>query len=403
MRSTASVPLFLMSVFVGVGLVLAASTAKKAPSDVKSDSLLERDITPKEKVTNMLAPLISASGRFKSCPITAGYFVATSLYVLCMLLSNGFAHPLNNPSLGSSASTLSLFGINNPTLIVNEKQVYRLISSTFLCSGVLTYLMMLHSILRNIRHLERIMDNSKVFATACAVIMFSSNLTYALVSEGASCSSMAFVLGLNCFSIGMHYKTSPLYEFPRPLLLTTIHFLLVCFLFPFNNYIMMVMAMVTGAILPLAFKIDLSDESGKLVIGFNKPVLLGIGSISGIIFILLIAGVPNPNEIYVYPYATGCEMKYSLDITDIAGQLSGQDRRKLKDNNDYDGLCAQFCIPHLIELPFSWSMNKYTEYAMPDGLCVDIGYASHMADKTYSYWGYALDVELYYPTETDDE
>jgi len=416
LRITSSVPLFLLSVVTGLGLLFAASAARKEPSDVKSETLLNQEVTPKQKIINTLlnqevtpkqkiinalAPMISAAGRFKSCPITSGYFVATSFYFLFMIVSNGFTNPLNNPSLGPSASTLSLFGINNPTLIVDDKQVHRLLTSTFLCSGILTYIMILHSTFRCVRHLERILDNSKIFAIACLVIMFSSNLVYALVSEGASCSSMAFILGLNCFSIGMS-KTNPDLEFPSPLCLTIMQTLLACVLFPFNNFIMILTGMLTGSlILPRLFKVETSSNaSGKPAISFNSVALIGIGSVLGVIFILLLAGVPNPNEMYEYPFMTGCEMKYSLNIQDIADQLTGGGGRKMKED-DYDGLCAQICVPHLIVQPLSWSIAKFSDYSFLDGLCSEIGYETHVADSTYSYWGYSLDVELYYETNDD--
>jgi len=428
-RTAPSLPLFLMSLFFGVGLFFFASAAKRKSSEVDSSGLLEtsndehengqgekkdnyevkkdlKEQVNKSAKTKIYDTVISFAARFKSYPITSGYFMTTSLYLCCMILSGGFENPLDNPSLGPSASTMSSFGINNPTLIVYENQIFRLLTSTFLCSGILTYLMALHSVLRCIRHLECVIDNSEIFASACGVIMFSGNLFYAFCGEGASCSSMAFILGLNSFSISLSSKfRSEEVQIPCPWGLTVLQVILICVLFPFNSWIMVLPAMATGAALPFMLKMDTSSsKAGKPTIALNALLLLITIGFYLFLIILLLANVPRPDKMYKYPYLTGCDMKYSLEVDDIVDQFSNGEMRRLEKNEDENGgeLCAQFCVPHLIRMPLSWSIRKYTDYSLLDGMCTDLGYETHMADKTYTYWGYSLDVELYALLESDD-
>ena len=102
-------------------------------------------------------------------------------------------------------------------------------------------------------------------------------------------------------------------------------------------------------------------------------------------------------------------MMYTPDLDAVLGDFGGGgDRRRLNEETkrelgDYDGLCAQFCVPHLIDKPFEWSVAKYTDYEMSTGKCEDIGYGTHAADKTITYFGYSLDVEGYYEAGDDDQ
>jgi hypothetical protein len=107
---------------------------------------------------------------------------------------------------------------------------------------------------------------------------------------------------------------------------------------------------------------------------------------------------------YQYPYLTGCGMMYSTDVGSLVQNFGG---RRLGDGFDYDNVgCAQFCVPHLIEKPFYFGLKKYAaysenEYAVDYGLCEDIGYDEHIADTTFEYLRYPLDVEVYDVAQND--
>ena len=220
---------------------------------------------------------------FEDYPITAGYLVVVSFYFWTMILSSGFAHPVDNPSLGPTAATLSSFGINNPALIVYQSQFFRLITSGFLCSGIVTYGIAVACFMTQIRHIEtafvHLIDNTtrKHFFICFATILLGCNLVYACPSmeNGATCSTIAIAVGLNVQSIflarrynhipklrqihssdGMSTLTTVTKpannnpcSFPTPIRSTILVFMLVSLFFPFNNWLVMLGGAITGAII----------------------------------------------------------------------------------------------------------------------------------------------------------
>ena len=423
-RSSGSAFTFIASLSIGGILMMSAllSKSKSTPSsdsvtNDKSGALLsgETDTEPKngnrilQRMSGCLAPLLPMGKRFEQCPVTTFYFVATSLYFVLMLIDGSFTHPLNNPSLGPDATTLRKFGINNPTLIVDKKQIMRLVSSGFMCSGVLTYFIFSICVFRCMRHMERILCNTTAFGLISASIMLGSNLIYTCFGNGASCGSLGFVLGMNVFSISLGKKLGSVTELRRPTCITICFTFLAVTLFPFNSWILILSAMTIGALLPFAIakKIN-ADPSINEWMPKAAALSKGLYAIAGLyllIFVLILAGVPNPNELYQYPYLTGCKMMYSTDVGSLAQNFAS--RRRLGDNFDYDNVgCAQFCVPHLVERPFYYGLKKYadysgTEYAVEYGICEDIGYDEHIADQTFEYLHYPLDVEVYDVAQDD--
>ena len=424
-RSNGSAMTFITSLSIG-GILMMSALLWKSKSSLSSDSssstndksgaLLSGETETETKNRNRilqrmsgyLAPFLPMGKRFEQCPVTTFYFVATSLYFVFMLIDGSFTHPLNNPSLGPDATTLSKFGINNPTLIVDKKQIMRLVSSGFMCSGVLTYFIFSICVFRCMRHTERVLSNTATFALLSACIMLGSNLIYTCFGNGASCGSLGFVLGMNVFSMGLGKKLGSGSDLRRPTCITIFFTLLAVTVFPFNSWILILSAMLIGALLPLAIAKQ-SNADPTINEWMPNPAALskGIYAIGGLyllIFVLVLAGVPNPNELYQYPYLTGCKMMYSTDLGSLAQNFA---RRRLGDNFDYDNQgCAQFCVPHLVERPFYYGLKKYadysgTEYAVEYGICEDIGYDDHIADQTFEYLHYPLDVEVYNVAQDD--
>jgi len=157
---------------------------------------------------------------------------------------------------------------------------------------------------------------------------------------------------------------------------------------------------VIGAIIPSLINVGNSCEGTrnqwKLTTSANSKKTAIVGALFLLMFILILSGVPNPNSLYQYPFLTGCTMMYSTDVGTFINNAG----------YDFDNLCAQFCVPHLIEKPFYFGLKKYadysgTEYAVNYGICEDIGYSEHIADQTFSYMAYPLDVEVYDINEND--
>ena len=404
-RSNESVPLFMMSLSVGAVLMTSALLWKSKLSIDKNGPLMSDEMTSDptsllQRANKVLAPLLPMGKRFEKCPFTTFYFVTTTLYFMCMMIDGGFTHPLNNPSLGPSATVLSKFGINNPTLIADKKQIFRLVSSSFMCSGVLTYIIVTLCVFKCLRHAERASDNTPTFTLSALCVMLGSNLIYACFGSGASCGSVGFVLGMNAFSFGLSKKLV-VSGLTRPTCSTIFLTIVAMVLFPFNSWILILSALVIGAFLPCVIMKQGNQDFDDTNVWMSKPAELsktvhGFTGVFAIIFILILAGVPNPNELYQYPYLTGCKMMYSTDLAQFFGG------RRLGDGFDYNNIgCAQFCVPHLVEKPFYYGLKKYAsysedvEYSVEYGLCEQIGYDEHIADTTFEYMKYPLDVEVY--------
>jgi len=416
-KTASSAPYLALSAVLGSILTLLASLSRSR-SENKSEephdeTYYKEDLLDKqslaEKTANAVSPMVPFAQRFEKCPITSGLFLTTTVYFLAMLIFGGFEHPLNNPSLGPSAATLSTFGINNPTLVVTKNQILRLFTSPVVCSGVITYLMFTSFIFKCMRHVEAAISSNIVFGAVLLVIAFGSNLIYTLCGEGASCGSLALALGMNTFSIAMSRKYGFDLQFPRLWVSTFFATLFAVTLLPFNSWIMIVAAMSIGAfVAPFIVNMDDYFVKQNHLERLSKVPLIVISAVYSVIFILILSNVPKPDVAYQYPYLTGCAMMYTPDLDAVMGDFGGE--RRLQEEmeaerelGDYDGLCAQFCVPHLINRPFEWSVAKYTDYEMSRGKCEDIGYDAHAADKTITYFGYSLDVEGYYSSGDDDD
>ena len=419
-KTASSFPFFSLSAALGLLLALTASISRSKREKVVSNEYTIEASEPspqkskwslfKRSITALLNPILPLVQRYEKCPITSGIFLTVTLYFIFMLIEGGFDHPFNNPSLGPSATTLSTYGINNPTLIVEKKQVIRLFSSSFLCSGVLTYLIFTRSVFKCMRHVEAALSSNIVFATVLFIIGIGSNLIYTLVGQGASCGSLALSLGLNTFSITMSRKYGFDLQFPRPWFAVVINTLFGVLLFPFNSWIMIVAALLLGAfVAPMAVKMDDYFSVQSHIERVKKGVLVGILVIYFVMFVLILCNVPKPDTYYQYAYLTGCSMMYTYDLQSIMDDFGFGGRRRMTtmrqlggDGFNYDELCAQVCVPHLIDKPFYYGVGRFTDYTVSQGRCLDNGYSVHAVDKTITYLGYSLDVEGYFADDNNN-
>jgi hypothetical protein len=254
---------FLISFSLGVGLIgLLLFNKRRRPKlggkesmPVGNDRLVENDefsyMSASSKLhQNKVKQILVACEDYR---VTVGYTVSVSVYFWAMICQQGFAHPVNNPSLGPAAVSLSNWGINNPSLVVYKKQWFRLLTTNFLFSGVLTYALALYYLWMRTRRLERRISydfkSPWLFVAVAVLLATSINAIYCLVptQQGASCTALPLLIGLQAFHLSHYWKT-----FTRPYLsLAALVFdtAVVSILFPFNSWIMLLSAMVIGPIL----------------------------------------------------------------------------------------------------------------------------------------------------------
>ena len=113
-----------------------ASGEKELLSDDDGAASTQAKLLSSGYMLSTFRPLLT---RYEKCPFTAAYIVASTIYFLTMVISQGFAHPLDNPTFGPSAAGLSAFGINNSALVVYQMQHFRLLTSNFVYSGFTTF------------------------------------------------------------------------------------------------------------------------------------------------------------------------------------------------------------------------------------------------------------------------
>jgi hypothetical protein len=61
-------------------------------------------------------------------------------------------------------------------------------------------------------------------------------------------------------------------------------------------------------------------------------------------------------------------------------------------------MCAEFCIPHIASRFVKIGVDKLG-VPIQRGQCQDVGYDERVADKTFAYMSYSLDVEVYYSSQ----
>jgi membrane associated rhomboid family serine protease len=360
-------------------------------------------------------------------PITVSYLVAITVYFLVMISSQGFVHPLNNPSLGPSPMSLSHFGINNPSLIIYRGQFFRLISSSFLCSGVITFLLVVICLWFYARPLEKMLRNDLQFICAMALIIVSTNVCFALIGHGASCSSVALVLGLNVVYIILRKRFE--YSSVVGLTISTVLMaILVITIFPFNSGIMILIGMATGAFVGLSVLTVASKEPSMIQedgleirkvdvnpVKISSRALRGFGSVFFLMFLVLLFRLRRPNRLYLQPYYTSCNVMYIAgeDVDTIINTFGSSYRyryRRRSNQRQLNGysfeaatLCAEFCIPHLVSRLTVIGAEQLFRLPLTTGVCDDIGYDVHIADKTVVLSGYSLDFEIFTKEEEQAE
>jgi len=403
-RSGPAIPLFVSSIFIGLILTMAIfyKVHQERTIRVDDDYLIKDDVHARN--TSCSTVIIALLLRFKNFPVTIGYMLTTTVYFWTMIFSNSFAHPLNNPSIGPTAIVLSRFGINNPSMVVYQNQIYRLLTSNFLCSGILTYCFVIISLWVCARPLEQLLKWR--FLIACLLVLLGSNLLYATFANGASCSSMALVLGLNSFYVMVLRVTKG----PACGVSTMTFFMFACcsLAFSFNSWLMLFSAILIGAGSAVAlFDISLgahsenTSEAGLTEFKQASPdfylrrkPLYTVAGLYVILFVIILLGLPHPKELYLQAFFTGCDLMYSDEVNKITYEYYSNRDRTLEEGGSND-LCAQFCVPHLATRGVVFGAQRLAGLQLTKGSCETHGFDEHVADKTFKYFSYSLDVEIF--------
>jgi hypothetical protein len=347
-----------------------------------------------ETIDRAMQPLTT---KCQSWPWTAGYLLATSIYFISMLITQGITHPLDNLAFGPSAVGLSSFGINNPALVIYRMEHFRLVTSSFLCSGVIPYLLMTYTLCKTGLEAAMLTNNhpSWHFLLVVGMVSFVCNLLYACVGIGASCASLELALGLNAFSATMHRRSR---IFNAPFRFTIFAFILGCTPFiPFESWISLTAAVFAGVLAGLALFVNDSgggepdEETTYPQQRVCWKFVHAMGIFQLLMYILLVLRVPAPDTRYLYPYQTGCGLVYSDKVGDIVDAYVGGARRVL----EIDNTCAQTCIPHLVYRLSLWGADQLSPFTVKKGTCEDNGYDTRVADKTFQKYSVVFEVQLF--------
>ncbi|KAL3924018.1 MAG: hypothetical protein SGILL_001306 [Bacillariaceae sp.] len=317
---------------------------------------------------------------YEDHPVVTGYAVCLCLYFWFMIIEEGFCHPVNNPSLGPNAMGLSKFGINNPALIVYKYQWFRLLTSNFLVTGVLTFAYANFYLWFRVRHLERRMLNDFnspwLFITIAILLASVVNAIYCIASknQGASATAIPLLMGLHACHLALYWN-----HFVRPYLSVAailLDFVLVSLLFPFNSWVMMLTALVVGPLLArMARKFDgwlpgpvdvdkdmqennVLDHSERRKDGAVEDEVsyetmddqvaaspdvtksrrkrfvtrtIFCGGVAVFVVVLLpffITLAARPNKVHVEPFFTGCKLFYTNDIDGLSSSYVADDNEE---------------------------------------------------------------------------
>jgi hypothetical protein len=307
---------------------------------------------------------------YEDHPVVTGYAVCVCIYFWFMIIEEGFCHPVNNPSLGPNAAGLSRFGINNPALIVYKYQWFRLLTSNFLVTGVLTFAIANFYLWFRVRHLERRMLNDFsspwLFITIAVLMASIINAVYCIASknQGASATAIPLLMGLHACHLALYWN-----HFVRPYLSVAailLDFVLVSVLFPFNSWVMLLTAL---AIAPFTARMarkfdgwlpgpvdvdkemkdnntidhserrkdgDIEDEvsyetmddqvaaSPDVTKSRRKRFVTRAVFCGGMaVFVLIvlpffITVAARPNKVHIEPFFTGCKLFYTSDIAGLS-------------------------------------------------------------------------------------
>ena len=406
---------FLFAILIGSIVSFGLKTTNRSRKNVEVDNseLLEEGAVVK-RPKSLLPQWFSS--RFGICPLTAGYMTALTVHFATMILTDKFAHPLINPSMGPSAKVLSSYGINNPTLVVYDFEIWRLITSAFLSSGIISYILVMTFCWKYVKYIEERINDSSFFCVISSLLVCGYNLVYACLREGASCGNIALVIGINAFSVTMVARRadlgreqSPIF-FPSPWIATGALYLFASVILPFNNWIMLSSALVIGICLGRFTIVDGNEilrENSMLStphLRLNKKIIGGMLLFYSLLFGLLVARIRRPDRLYENPYYTGCNLMYTDKAADIISMFTGDnDRRFLNENQNDTPICAEFCIPHIVSYGTEWGVERYLGTSLQHGLCEDVGFSDFFVAKTFSYWSFSLDVELFYTSNNYDD
>ena len=223
------------------------------------------------------------------------------------------------------------------------------------------------------------------------------------MNVGVSCGSLGLMLGLSALSMVLRIRfphvDNPNYSVKY---FYTFSFVIIALVSIFDHWIMFLSSILISVFIGYALFVptsipstieveadyELDQDMNKNNITSDQKkhytprmkiwILLSL-TYTILLSTILLNKTSKPNENYTMPYLTGCDMMYSTAI--------------LEDT------CCQICIPKSVSsIITSYSLiEKFAGYEFAMGMCDEVGYEEHAVDKTFKYFSYALDVEVYYP------
>ena len=284
-----------------------------------------------------------------------------------------------------------------------------------------------------VRSLENTMGNPIHVVWVCAIVAIGVNLFYASLFEGASCSSLALVLGLQSCHFVVRQQRGLETRYTVPVVFMVLAFIL-SFIFSFNDHWMMLASMLLfgPASAWLGFKEMLPANDGLAITVFSegyigKPMEHGVshpvddksaensGNVIqendtsrrytwqkeyalpyGVWFLLVASGLvlKRSSELFTAPFYTGCELYYSTEVASAVSRFYDNGNRRLEEAASGNSMCAEFCVPSITSRFVQLGVSRIG-ISVEKGQCKDLGYTEHVADKTFSYMSYSLDVVVY--------
>lgn len=299
-----------------------------------------------------------------------------------------------------------------------------------------------------VRSLEMTLADSRQTLWITSLVAIGINLMYAWILEGATCSTLALVLGLQTFYLVLKRQRGLSNHYMIPVICIVLVFVL-SFLFPFNDQWMILSSILlfgpgagwfglkvspptkdaseslreeaadnkvsdeyVGEPMETSSKNDtingrqttetvtreglIHDEQSPPKYTWRKEIMYAYA----VWFVLVVLGLGfnGPNELYMESFYTGCDLCYSTDVENIASDLYNNDEDRRLDEDSDESMCAEFCIPHIASRFVKIGVNKLG-IPIQRGQCQDVGYGERMADKTFAYMSYSLDVEVYYASQ----
>jgi hypothetical protein len=149
------------------------------------------------------------------------------------------------------------------------------------------------------------------------------------------------------------------------------------------------------------------DNMSSTNYSIRRRPLFVFSGIYGILFVVLVARLRQPDRLYQNAFYTGCTLLHTDEVGTVMNYVDNDRRRRgleEGDNDfDYDNMCAEFCVPNIAALGTVFRVYLVVGLQLQKGQCQDLGCEDHLVDKTFSFATYSLDVEIFTQSNNYDD